>query len=291
MHIHTYNIFRSLVDGTELTWNASSEIDSILFPRNVKYFNRSKFMKARRSMAVIRLSSSWSLSSACKLEHRIWIQSIFASNTCTLLLCIYFQFDECVLLDLLDVVEAQRYRLQAGVVVSLECPLRELLDRVVIQFKRLQATEKMETCVAERVQVIVAQVEMTQRGQWAKCLNGEYAHRRSKAMSDFQWPERVSNLDRNWMTEMLSNPNLLGWVFILDILLWMLRDRCYWFCSRSNPDDEGFGYFWKHVRQLFPKSYALSSNLPVRGRTQRTNRTSIETSWCGREPTIEYSAF
>lgn len=41
-----------------LTWNASSAIVSSLLPRNVKYSKRSKFMKARRSMAVMRLSSN-----------------------------------------------------------------------------------------------------------------------------------------------------------------------------------------------------------------------------------------
>lgn len=49
-----------------------------------------------------------------------------------------------------------------GVMVALEGAFVNFVDGIVVQFQRTQAAQKVKTIFADRAQVIVAQVELSQ---------------------------------------------------------------------------------------------------------------------------------
>lgn len=67
-----------------------------------------------------------------------------------------------MLLNQIQIVEIHSNRFQFGVMIALECAFWYVADCIIIQFQRSQIAEEMETCVADRVQMIVAQIKFAQ---------------------------------------------------------------------------------------------------------------------------------
>lgn len=87
-----------------------------------------------------------------------------------------------MLLNQPQIIEIQSNVLQLCMVVALERSFVNLADFIVVQFQRSQFTQEMEARVANRHQVIVAQIEFSQIDEWSKGWCWKSGHRSGQSV-------------------------------------------------------------------------------------------------------------
>lgn len=80
--------------------------------------------------------------------------------------------------------------------IALEGSFVNLADCIVVQFKRSQIIEKMKAGVAYCAQMIVAQIELSQRDEWSKGWRWKCGQRSGQSVRYFQRCQGMRDLNR-----------------------------------------------------------------------------------------------